>query len=57
MEQWMQKIEDKITRKILTPIQAHQIDHKERDSKRDETVKLDKHAASQTQPEEGHTEM
>lgn len=53
----MQKIEDKITRQILTPIQAHQIDHKERDSKRDETVKLDKHAASQTQPEEGHTEM
>lgn len=51
----MQRIEDKIKGPISTPIQAHQSDHQERDSKRDEVTKLDIPVVSQTQPKEVHT--
>lgn len=42
MEQWMQKLEDKIKGQIFTLIQGHQSDRKERGSKRNETIKLEK---------------
>lgn len=57
IEQWLQKIEDRIKWQISTPFQAHQSDYKKRDSKPDETTKLDKATTSHIQPEEGHTEM
>lgn len=57
MEQWMQKIEDTIKGLVPIPIQVLQNNHQEGDSRRKETMRLDKPTVSKTQPKESHTEV
>lgn len=57
MEQWMQRIEDIIKGLVPIPIHVLQNNHQEGDSRRKETMRLDKPTISQTQPKESLTEV